>query len=117
MNEQCSAVPLPVIFSALSSIGGDDISVNNNANLKAIITPSIVVAAAAAVIAENTRRKQTPSDSDFPIRNKQQEKERESEATSETERELLLGETEEESQHPPAAVMFCVREWGRKEGR
>ena len=37
----------------------DDISVNNNANLKAIITPSIVVRCLRrAVIAENTQRKQ-----------------------------------------------------------
>ena len=58
MNERASSAP--VIFPALPpSIVDDDISVNNNANLKAIITPSIV-----AVIAENTQTEQTPSDSD-----------------------------------------------------
>ena len=57
MNERASSAP--VIFSALPPSIVDDISVNNNANLKAIITPSIV-----AVIAENTQTEQTPSDSD-----------------------------------------------------
>ena len=52
-SEQC-----PCDFFRPSSVV-DDVSVNNSANLKAIITPSIV-----AVIAENTQTEQTPSDSD-----------------------------------------------------
>ena len=52
-SEQC-----PCDFSRPSSVV-DDVSVNNSANLKAIITPSI------AVIAKNTQTEQTnPSDSD-----------------------------------------------------
>ena len=57
-NERASE-QYPCDFFRPSSIV-DDISVNNSANLKAIITPSIV-----AVIAENTQTEQTnPSDSD-----------------------------------------------------
>ena len=100
MNERASSAP--VIFSALPPSVVDDVSVNNSANLKAIITPSIV-----AVIAKTRKPNKPTLPIPIQIRNKQ---EKENRKRLPKPKGTFVGRKRgEESQHPPA-VMFCVGE-------